>query len=381
MQTHIYLVSDEPTANISPAIDHSIRPDKIILMTSPEMQQYARWLKSVLQDNTDLVVVIKPLDDAWDFMRIREQLLQVIADHADGSLSLNVSCGTRPMTLAAFEVFREAHLPIFFVRSRQDQLIWAYPDKSTHNLADKIKLKPFLQAHGTAVESWGSHKTNPAWIKLGHQLIDHIDLYSKHIATINYHAQRDEGRLISSTLHDKSLAQQHFVDLLALFEKAGVFKVTDNHLVFANESSRFFANGGWLEQIVFSEIQALAAKESSIQDIAQSLEVLREGQSKPVRNELDVVTLCNNKLYIIECKTKRFKSIKHADSPGAETLYKIDTLQDVFGGLNASGMLISYLKFSDYDMSRANDLGIAVCQHSELQNLSKTLRTWMNLKA
>ncbi len=128
-------------------------------------------------------------------------------------------------------------------------------------------------------------------------------------------------------------------------------------------------------------IQDLQKQHPQIQDISQSLEVSREGQSKPVRNELDVVTLCNNKLYIIECKTKRFKSIKHADSPSAEALYKIDTIKDVFGGLHAKGMLVSYKRFSDYDRSRANDLNIMICDYTKLGNLREAIIQWMQLQA
>ncbi len=94
---------------------------------------------------------------------------------------------------------------------------------------------------------------------------------------------------------------------------------------------------------------------------------------------MDVALLCNNRLYIIECKTKRFKSVKHADGPGAEAIYKIDTLQDIFGGLHAHGMLVSYLRVSDYDKSRANDLGIQVCDYKMLRNLHNEIRQWMNL--
>ncbi len=379
-QIHVYLVSDEPIANISPALDMAVRPDKVFLIVSPQMKKHAMWLKDILQAEARIEIEYCFIQDAWDLASIRQRLIELLTANPNDSLTLNASCGTKPMLLAAFEVFRDAHNPVFFVQTNQDKLYWLYPrNRASHDLADRVKLKHFLRAYGTEIDNRGSSKVKMPWQQLGQNLIDNIETFSRHIGTLNWLAQRAEGKLISSTMSNSYLDKPDFRKLLTMFREAGIFAVKGNRLEFPNEEARFFTNGGWLEQTVFALIQSLQKNNPQIQDLSQSLEVSRQGQEKPVRNELDVVILCNNKLYIIECKTKRFKSIKHADSPGAEALYKIDTLQDVFGGLNANGMLLSYLRFSDYDRSRAKDLNIRVCDYTQLIHLRDEINQWMQL--
>lgn len=52
------------------------------------------------------------------------------------------------------------------------------------------------------------------------------------------------------------------------------------------------------------------------------VQVYRKIGDREVRNELDVATIVNNKLHIIECKTKGMRE------DGDDTLYKLESLRD-----------------------------------------------------
>ena len=123
-------------------------------------------------------------------------------------------------------------------------------------------------------------------------------------------------------------------------------------------------------------IQGLRKELPEIQDLARGLEVCRGDHGKPVRNELDVAFLADNRLYVIECKTKRFKG-GGADGPGAEALYKLDTLAPLLGGLGARAMLVSFQSLSEPDQRRARELGIRSCVGSELHGLREAIRRWV----
>jgi len=118
-------------------------------------------------------------------------------------------------------------------------------------------------------------------------------------------------------------------------------------------------------------------KSAGIQDIGRSIEVERLHKNQPVRNEIDVALLKDNRLYLIECKTKVFNGNHAVHSEGAQTLYKLDTLKDLLGGLQARAMLISFTQPKKHDLQRAGDLGIAVCSHRDLLNLKEKLRAWI----
>ena len=105
------------------------------------------------------------------------------------------------------------------------------------------------------------------------------------------------------------------------------------------------------------------------------MQVDRQHQGKPVRNELDITFLKDNRLYIIECKTKRFSA--KDQGAGADTLYKLDTLKDLLGGLQAKSMLISFTQPSEFVVQRSGDLRIALCCHKELSYLPEKLLAWI----
>lgn len=381
MSTHVYLVSDQATPNISPALDPMIKPEKVILVVSPGMQKYGEGLKNVLTEGAGVKVTLWSVENAWDIEYVREQMMELLDAYENETLILNATGGTRPMSMAAFEVFRVWEKPVFYVHPETDELIWLYPrQRVSHQLADRVKLRHFLVARGTRVEERGTAQIPPAYRDLTARLILRINYFAKAIRTLNYYAYTAAETLRSRPLKTYDLKQDAFADLLTHFARANILARDGTRLRFPNESARFFANGGWLEQHVFAQLMQLRKEKPEIQDLAQSLEVSRSGkqQQHRIRNELDVAFLANNRLYIVECKTKYFGEYDHADSPGAETLYKIDTLKDLLGGLQGRGMLVSYLPLSRADRQRAQDLQIQVCDGERLQQLASVLRRWVN---
>ena len=65
-----------------------------------------------------------------------------------------------------------------------------------------------------------------------------------------------------------------------------------------------------------------------------------------------------------------------AAGPGAETLYKLDSLT-ALGGLNTRGMVVSYQPLETWDKQRANDLRIKVVEARQLRNLDEHFTKWI----
>ena len=95
-----------------------------------------------------------------------------------------------------------------------------------------------------------------------------------------------------------------------------------------------------------------------------------------VPNELDVAVLAENRLYLVECKTRQWRG--GVDGPGAESLFKLEALTDLLGGLQARGMLVSYQDLPDHDRRRAADLRIEVCAGQQIQRLGESLKKWIH---
>lgn len=383
INTHLYLVSGRAaTSNITPALDQKTQPDKVFLMVSPDKQQQAANLQQVLVKDARVQVEIFEIEDSWDIDHIRTRTMELLESlDADEHIALNATGGTRVMSMACFEVFRAYEYPVFYVHPFTDRLTWLYPVIwPSHDLADKAKLQHFLPAHGATLEGRGNVSVLPSYRRLTQTLINHIDSYHQPIRTLNWYAHRaKQADTLVVALEQGHKRWLDFQNLLELFLQAGVLEIQRNQLCFVDEDARFFANGGWLEQHVYALVMEVRKKNPTIQDFAQSVEVSRLGyQGKAIHNELDVVVLADNHLHIIECKTKKFDHVPDKQhSSGSDTLYKLDTLQELYGGLQAKSMLVSYLPVSPADKRRAQDLQIKVCDAQQLRNLRSQLSEWL----
>ncbi len=81
--------------------------------------------------------------------------------------------------------------------------------------------------------------------------------------------------------------------------------------------------------------------------------------------------VANNKLHIIECKTKGMRD------DGDDTLYKLESLRDLLGGLQSRAMLVSFRPLRHHDIVRAQDLGLAIIGPEQLCDLRQHLTAWL----
>lgn len=372
--THVYLVSAQATPNITPALDSGTRPEKVVLVVSPDMKRQAEWLSDVLKSAAGVEVVFWEINHPWNISHVQDQILDLITELDDEPIALNATGGTKPMSIGAYEVFRSAGKPIFYVHPERDELVWLFPSQQpNHRLADRVKIPHFIQSYGGEVVSMGSSAVPPGYREFANTLIDNFKQYESSLGTFNWYASSAKKRSLTSDCVDSSVIKnQGFRDLLGQLSDLNMVSLVNNQLKFSSEEARFFANGGWLEQYVLSTINSLKKELPSIQDTASSVEIMR---GDGVKNELDVAFLADNRLYIIECKAKNFKT--GSTTSGADTLYKLNSLTDAIGGLKARALLVSYRSLNNYDMSRAREMGVTVIQGGLLKNLRVHLRRWI----
>ncbi|MCG6336671.1 DUF1887 family protein, partial [Vibrio alginolyticus] len=150
-------------------------------------------------------------------------------------------------------------------------------------------------------------------------------------------------------LSEKQQGYRELNMLLADLVEAQIATYENGILTFANEDARRFSNGEWLETLVHSTVKQIQDDMPTIQDHSLNVQVYRQLGEREVRNELDVASVVNNKLHIIECKTKGMRD------DGDDTLYKLESLRDLLGGLQARAMLVSFRPLRHNDITRAED--------------------------
>ncbi len=368
---HLILVSAQPIPNLTPMLDEAIKPQKVLMLVSPDMRERANALESIFKP-LGISVEQYPIDDPWDAGQISDTILDILGQAAEGELALNATGGTKLMSIAAYEAFRIMNAPIYYVHPERDSLIWLSPKRDAHELADRLKLKDYLMAYGASqVDIPDPHGVKPEIRALNETLLTDIERYADDLGALNYLAYMAKNPTLTVEVEHAPQSKPRLWELLELFERAGLCRIDGHRLRFTDANARFMTNGGWLELHTYGLCLNLK-KSLHIQDVACNLTIQRQpGGNTWVKNEIDVGLIKANRLHLIECKTKQFEK-------SADVLYKLDSLRDLIGGLQAKAMLVSFNDPGKETLARARDLNIAVCCKTELQNLEHHLNTWLS---
>lgn len=367
---HLVLISAQSIPNITPILDERFRPDQVIMLLSESMSTQADHLEQVYRPR-GIKVSRWPIDDAWDIGHIRKRVTDLLGEYKDSDIALNATCGTKLMSIGAYEVFLSAKKPIFYIHPEKDHLIWMHPeDEPSVDLRDKIKLKEYFLSYGaTHVNESYKEEVSLDIRKLTQEIINNIKLYAPELSTLNRYARK------SNTLRSETIASQQsdaFWQLVALFQQAELLESRNVQLIFKDEASRFLVNGGWLEMYTYACCLNLQER-LGIQDIACGVSVHRLTKGRSSSNELDIALLKDNRLYLLECKTGNITK----NSKGADTLYKLDSIKGSLAGIQAKSMLVSFNPIKADTLGRAKEYNIEICCSEDLKNLEKRITSWL----
>ncbi|GHU92839.1 hypothetical protein AGMMS49925_12090 [Deltaproteobacteria bacterium] len=114
IDVHVCLVSDQIAPNLLPAVDNNLGPKakRVIMLVSTKMKAKAKGLAAVLKKHGIASETVE-IQDAYNFNEIREKLLNILTDNEQQKLALNLTGGTKIMTIAAQSMFAMEGLPVF----------------------------------------------------------------------------------------------------------------------------------------------------------------------------------------------------------------------------------------------------------------------------
>lgn len=370
--THLCLVSAQATPNLTPALDPDISPRRVVLAVSPDMQKRAEWLASVIKRHR-VQVEILPVADAYDFSGCWETILDW-AEKQQENVALNVTGGTKVMAMAAQDVFRELHRPVFYVNVENDQVLRIDQRETPVPLPSKIKLHEYLEAHGYATKK--SAKPNILGNQrdfLGRLAYDGERL-GRGLGRLNGLAQQAKNNLRSPMLDSNDLDSLALNELIGQFSAERLLQQKDGMLIFHDEASRQFVNGGWLEFLVYQSMAQLSP-EIGLTDYATSVEITHpDGKTK---NELDVACIYRNTLHVVECKSANLATSSDGRDKATEAIYKLTALKKL-GGLRTKLLLVDYRGgLNDHDKARAAQEGVAILAARQLRNICGELKNWI----
>ena len=347
---HICLVSEETLANVSPVLDESFRPQKVILASSPQMEKYTRRLSEIYkQHNIDFEVWDLP-DNIFDSWALLESFETLAASLRDQDACLNTTAGHRLLALTAYEACKNVNIPSFYVNALSDTILWIDKDHQDLEIEDHMNLHTFLQAQGYEVLSGGKKNISKRKNDLCEYLVEHCQRFTQAIKQLNYLCANADHHLRIDLKSSYDPHNKELQEILNRFYELKLVETNDGMIwTFIDENALSFAHGAWLEDYCYRKMTQFNDK---LQDYGSSIEVLRS-QSKGSKNEIDAAFLKDNRLYIIECKTSKMGN-------GVNILHKLESLSDLLGGTHGKGILLSFHKLPSYDLQRAKDLDIEV---------------------
>lgn len=376
MAVHVGIIDQDPIRLVTPLLDNRTISDHIVFIGVESQEDMYLRLHSVLSKR-NITSEFFEIPNVANTSKIKQAITTLAEDlTARGEeVKLNASCGLRHRLLSVYEVFRTYHWPIFVVEPNSDRLCWLYPDgKEDTQVEDRITIDDYLTVFGARGE-FNEHELPPQLdqklYELGERWASNALELGPGLATLNYLATtcRKEQRL-DVELSEKQQGYRELNMLLTDLVEADIATYENGVLTFANEDARRFSNGEWLETLVHSTVRQIQQDMPTIQDRSLNVQVYRQLGDREVRNELDVASVVNNKLHIIECKTKGMRD------DGDDTLYKLESLRDLLGGLQARAMLVSFRPLRHNDITRAEDLGLALIGPDELKDLKSHLANW-----
>lgn len=376
MSTHIGIIDQDPVRLVTAMLHRKFDAKKVILIGVESQQSQFKQLSDVLTSK-GIKTEFYQIPSDINIPLIKRYIAQLAERlQKEGEVAFfNASCGLRHRLLTAYEIFRTYHWPIYVIEPFSDELCWLYPNgKPQEQVEDHITVRDCLAifgAHCKLPEKDIRHILNTTIDTLGGKWASHALELGPGFATLNFLATtcRKTQRL-DVALSEK---QQGYRELGILIEDlglAGLATYSGGIITFSSEAARRFANGEWLEWYVHHVVDDIRRDLLTIQDLSLNVQVYRQIGNSEIRNELDVATVVNNKLHIIECKTKGMTS------DGDDTLYKLESIRDLLGGLQARAMLVSFRPLRHHDVTRASDLGLALIGPEQLPNLKQHLHQW-----
>ena len=370
--THLCFVSQQAAANLLPLLDRDFAPQRVLLAVTPQMSEAARSLEEAIKLLPYPIECERvPLDDAYGVEKL-ENLLLTLVENLDKGTAVNLTGGTKLMSLVAQRVAQLADLDSFYLQHDTGEVL--YFGANVRGVR-KIPLRfakpllPYLRAYGfRAEETKRGMPFTLELLTLSEELVK-SDSLAKLVPTLNYLASVAKDSLsIDGKDVDRDPALAALADRLV---EGDLLSIHGSKIRFTNEETRFFVNGGWLEEYVSDVIRKLHLP-GLIVDTNLTVEYCEGHESKTnlsgTHNELDVPVWYRNRLFVFECKT-----IDYGKNDANDALSKLGLLAKRLGSA-VQAVLVTFVPLKEKDLQRAKDQKIKVLTRSDLRRGGEVFR-------
>lgn len=381
---HFCLVSGQAAPNLLPILDIQFKPKEAVFIVSKKMKQKAEFLAKTFKDQ-NVKTTLFELTDEFNFSKMEEELIELVSQYEDKNIALNVTGGTKLISIAAEHAFTLIEKPIFYIDTESNRIVFITKDENKQWLPDldlksKNTIKTYLSSYGVSVLKQSDPNEHKQWLDYIDGFITKYQENKNIIPLLNKMASLSKTKGWKYDLEQNELKYSGVTDILTWLDHKNLIDFDGSQVNFRNKATADFLSGGWFENYTYELLSSI----NKIEDIALGLEAANskyrqdkkdyDPLNKGHKNEFDVTFMAKNKLHIIECKTM---IMDKGDGIKAEDiLYKLETLKD-YGGLLTKKCLVSYFEVPESVKNRASFLNIEIIQGEDVQRLRLKIQEWI----
>ena len=340
----ISLVSDQTLPNVELIKEFDSSIDEYIFIYTHEKE---KQLQRII-DATNIKEKYKPENkivvDAFDVVDIEKKLKEF--DFSEDNYIVNITCGTKLMILIVQDFFKNLGAKIYYLTGYNKEYIKLFPaiGPRKFKLKTKINLSEYLLAYGFKASKESSvlyGNLDQAVSIFDYFLERNIDEIKPVIEPIRL----KRGK--KSMIIEDGNVKQFLEDIEYPLSSKGKL----------NKKEIKYLSGDWFEEYIYFKVKEELGLDDD--EIYKGVNLEKEN----TKNELDVMFVYLNKLYIIECKTSIVELIQKKDKEGhdkeykkkllPEIIYKSDALKAKFG-LFAKTSVVTLEEIKDGDNTPIN---------------------------
>ena len=358
----VSLVSDQTIPNVQLIKQLNDQATDYFFVTTKGMENKGtrQWIENACGISGDIVEV-----EQFSFSDMEQKLSDYDFEDYD-KIIVNLTGGTKTMTLVAYEFFKNIGAEIYYVTGDNNEYIKIFPVKRNNvsTFSNSATLEEYLTAYGFSI--------NPS--PLSGISFEQSEKIFKAYCTINIMDYADAIRLINSK-RGKTLKEDDYNKISDFLHVIEYVPITARCL--SKEETKYLS-GDWFEEYVglrikkelglsdndiFVSTELEKSLSQKVKNDAQSLLGEVSEVESNNKNEMDVMFMYNNKFYSIECKSS-IVAYRTVQRNGAiierpynilgETIYKSDSLARRFG-LFANTAIFTLTDFVEY--CKDDDLG------------------------
>ncbi len=392
---HVCILSAQLLANYLPV--KLYKPDIILLVETEYTrrerlgERFQNMVKKYLKSLCLPAKALAPDDDFNKLCRYFLDLSEKIAslkEELGGEVTLNLTGGTKLMAIAAYDMLKKECCQTIYTNTASGKIdiISSTPPGSMF-LPPLLGITEYLMAYGVSPKHYNNE--NPEWEKkvksrksLTLQLAESFSQKKNKgfMGVLNAIVQNflgnNSGSKISLAFPKQKFRHNVLTNqkkLLIQCEKNGLLTYDRGRTIeFQSVEAARYLGGFWLEEYVWFMI-----KDAGIEQVRCGQEIQWD---KKTQNELDIVAIHNNRLLIVECKTRRYAQDSRKDN---DTIYKLDSVAKDLRGLYGKKWLISAGKVPEDTITRAKPKEIEVISGEAIapEKLKRAIQKWMNTSA